>query len=548
MPLRRLLGAIFSALAILALAPAGASAAVSAPIELGAGENANVTVEGDGTAHLVWRGAGADSRRLTYCRLPVAASTCAPVVNIAAPGDSVTRAFAFATGGTIRVISHRYGGDVQTMTGSFGALLMFTSTNGGASFDGGIQVGGDLSPNDYAFGPGDTISVVNNAATICGTCYLSFPLSGGGAPGTTLSNSHPYLGTVAMLDAATPLVVYQSGGGDAQFRRYGGSGDVNDAANWTPAVDIGTHDYPHLASGPSGLFLVGSDALSGSVLQARRYDGTTFGNRVQITTGTRADDLAQDGLGRLHVVGGRFTAGATGAALFYGTSDDGTRWATQDVVFPAVPQDMRVAVAPDHFGVVAGRMTNGQVFAARVGPSAAVPATGRFVDATLVSGTVSIRVPGSNRFVQLRRGDVIPVGSVVNAKAGRVRITIAVPGGRLQSTDFFSGVFRVTQARSGVATMVLTGGSFRSCGRAGRATLSARKKKIRHLWGEGSGKFRTKGRYAVAALRGTTWDTIDRCDGTQVRVTKGRVAVTDLVRRRTVIVRAGRTYLARARR
>jgi hypothetical protein len=551
MPRRRLRGAILAVLLALALlAPASAGAAVGTPIALGPGENANVTVEADGTAHLVWRGQGVDSPRLTYCRLRVSDSACTPQTAITAPGDNLLRPLAFGNGGTVRVISYRYGGDVQTTYGTFGAVLMWTSTDDGASFGAPIQIGADMGPVDYAFGPGDNVSAVTSAATVCGMCFRAWPLSGGNGAGITLSSTHPYNGTVALLDANTPLVVMQAGNGDTQFRRFSGNGDVNDVANWLPAVDIGPHDYPHLASGPSGMFLIAGDQLSGSIVQARRFDGTTFGNRVQVTSGTRADHVSQDGLGRLHVVGGRFDAGPTGAAIFYGSSDDGARWATQDVVFPGLPSDMRVAVAPDHFGVVVGRYATGPggMFAARIGPSAEVPATARFVDATLVSGTVLIRAPGSNRFVQLRRGDVIPVGSVVDAKGGRVRITIAVPGGGLQSTDFFEGVFRVTQARNGVATMVLTGGSFRSCGRGRGASASQSKKKIRHLWGDGKGKFRTKGRYAAAALRGTRWDTIDRCDGTLVRVTVGRVVVTDLVRRRTVVVRAGRQYLARARR
>jgi len=49
-------------------------------------------------------------------------------------------------------------------------------------------------------------------------------------------------------------------------------------------------------------------------------------------------------------------------------------------------------------------------------------------------------------------------------------------------------------------------------------------------------------------VRGTLWLTADRCDGTLTRVTRGRVAVHDFRRRRTVLVRAGKSYLARARR
>jgi hypothetical protein len=61
-----------------------------------------------------------------------------------------------------------------------------------------------------------------------------------------------------------------------------------------------------------------------------------------------------------------------------------------------------------------------------------------------------------------------------------------------------------------------------------------------------SGRRRTKGRYATATIRGTTWNTIDRCDGTLIRVTQGRVLVTDLKTKRKIAVRAGRSYLAKA--
>jgi hypothetical protein len=38
----------------------------------------------------------------------------------------------------------------------------------------------------------------------------------------------------------------------------------------------------------------------------------------------------------------------------------------------------------------------------------------------------------------------------------------------------------------------------------------------------------------------------DRCDGTLTRVRRGRVDVRDFTRRRTIRLRAGRSYLARA--
>ena len=67
----------------------------------------------------------------------------------------------------------------------------------------------------------------------------------------------------------------------------------------------------------------------------------------------------------------------------------------------------------------------------------------------------------------------------------------------------------------------------------------------RKLWGRGKGNFQTKGRYSSAAVRGTYWLTEDRCDGTFTQVIEGIVAVTDFPKHKTVLVRAGHSYLAK---
>ena len=46
---------------------------------------------------------------------------------------------------------------------------------------------------------------------------------------------------------------------------------------------------------------------------------------------------------------------------------------------------------------------------------------------------------------------------------------------------------------------------------------------------------------------GTRWLTVDRCDGTLTQVREGRVAVRDFVKRKTVFVTAGKSYLAKKR-
>lgn len=554
MGLRRLGGALAGGLVSVAvLAPGAASAAVGAPIKIGAnGDSANVSVDAAGTAYITYNAknpTGAQSS-LMFCRLPRGATACAPLTLVPTPGtsESLTPSLAFATGTTIRILNYRYGNTV----GPFAQLLLFTSADGGATWDAGAQVG-TVAPWDFAIGPGNTVSVIDQA-TSCGSCFQNVSLDGtpatGPAPLSGPGGVLLYGGTVALLDAATPMAVVEANNSDASFWRYSGAGDLNATASWTGPTPIANLDYPHLASGPSGMFLISRDPAAQEALQARRFDGTTFGAPAAIGATTRPDDVVQDGSGRLHVIGGKFSAGPTGVALFYASSDDGVRWDIDEAGFPGLPGDMRLAVAPDHFGVIAGRYASGDsgaIFVAPVGPSAAIPTTAKFVGATVVSGTVLIQVPPSKKFVRLRTGDVIPVGSVVDATKGRVRITIAVPGGKLQDTDFFSGVFKVTQVKTGVATMALVGGSFKSCPRASRSDADAAKAKvIRHLWGAGAGKFRTKGRYATASIRGTTWDTIDRCDGTLIRVTKGRILVTDLRKHENVTLKAGQSYLAKA--
>ena len=73
------------------------------------------------------------------------------------------------------------------------------------------------------------------------------------------------------------------------------------------------------------------------------------------------------------------------------------------------------------------------------------------------------------------------------------------------------------------------------------------KQRVRQLWGtDRNGRFVTRGRTAVATVRGTAWFTRDTCAGTLVQVTRGSVNVRALVKKRTIVVRAGHRYLARA--
>ena len=58
----------------------------------------------------------------------------------------------------------------------------------------------------------------------------------------------------------------------------------------------------------------------------------------------------------------------------------------------------------------------------------------------------------------------------------------------------------------------------------------------------GKGKFRTKGQYSAATVRGTKWLVQDTCTTTLTRVTEGVVSVRDKVERKTITLRAGKSY------
>jgi hypothetical protein len=124
--------------------------------------------------------------------------------------------------------------------------------------------------------------------------------------------------------------------------------------------------------------------------------------------------------------------------------------------------------------------------------------------------------------------------------------------GGTQTASFYEGAFVVGQRRGqAMTTLMLAGGNFRTCGRRagdlGPVASLARRRPRRHLWGSGSGSFSTSGNSASATVRGTIWLTEDDCEGTLIRVKRGTVTVRDLVRHKTITVRAPHSYFAARR-
>jgi hypothetical protein len=558
-PVRSTAPAIVSVVAGLVLvAPAGAAT----PLTIGTGHKPGVAVDAAGTAYIAWFGPESTTTSLNFCRLPRGAGACDVTTTIAAPGTTLSRPFVTVDGALVRVVSYRYG-----LTGArFDHIWEFTSADGGATFDAGHPVG--IAPFDEAVrGPGDTLTVATNAEST-GLAVQNVPLDGtdAGATEAILSADHPYNGTVGLAGPAM-VAVFADASGNAQVRTSGGV--LNDAATWTPPVELGYADYPRLAGGPSGLFLL--SGTPANALTVRKFDGTTFNAGAKIAD--IADDaqahLTEDPAGRLHAVFAHNTA--AGLQLDYATSDNGTSWKSGPLLTQTDATQsigaLRAAAAPDHIGVAAWETASGGTSDVRVlgiGPEGGVspPVPGKSVAIGLVSGKVFYKSPTGRR-TQLKADTNIPVGSQIDTRRGRVELTSAATGtgATTQKSDFYQGTFKVKQSvpkgnRAAALTtdITLAGEASRSqCASArGASAAAVSKKKGPHavlgkLWGNGKGKFRTNGKYSSATVRGTIWLTTDRCDGTLTTVRRGTVSVRDLRRHKTVTVKAGHSYLARAR-
>ncbi len=213
-----------------------------------------------------------------------------------------------------------------------------------------------------------------------------------------------------------------------------------------------------------------------------------------------------------------------------------------------------------------------QTFTTAAAAAPPPPVLGQSEDVKPVSGTVFIKAK-NGQFIPLTGATQIPSGTVIDALHGTLAITTALPAGsagardaaakgkkptgksKTQSGTFGGAIFKLTQARTGLATLSLVEAAFK--GAPSYATCTAHKaadptattassKTLQLLKASAHGKFSTKGRYSAATVRGTKWTVADRCDGTLTHVVTDSVAVTDFVRHKTIILHAGQSYLAKA--
>jgi hypothetical protein len=188
------------------------------------------------------------------------------------------------------------------------------------------------------------------------------------------------------------------------------------------------------------------------------------------------------------------------------------------------------------------------------------PVQGETANATPVSGEVFVKLPASasgkahgagTGFVPLTEAQQIPIGSELDTTKGTVALSTASgsAGDALQEGNFRGGRFVLGQSsKNPRTTLRMTGGGLNRCrGKVRKGEASAAARKRRRLFGNATGRFRTRGRNSHATVRGTVWTVTDTCKKTVTAVAEGSVRVRDLVKRRTVTVDAGERYVARSK-
>jgi hypothetical protein len=206
----------------------------------------------------------------------------------------------------------------------------------------------------------------------------------------------------------------------------------------------------------------------------------------------------------------------------------------------------------------------------------ATPVTGERVVAEVISGDVFIKLPNSSKrrfaqaapipgFVPLKGVAALPVDTIVDARKGRLAMQSTVDGrrigagGRRQSVTLAAGIFRIRQlklapnSRKRIPTDLMLQsppGAEASCvSRGSTGPIKGRgRNTVRGLTATTEkGLFRIVGAAGISTAKDATWATRDRCDGTRTDVGKGRVAVLNRATRKTRTVRAGQSYLVKAK-
>ena len=401
---------------------------------------------------------------------------------------------------------------------------------------------------------------VDTAADALETCTASSGCEIGTAVDSATRNGGFFSPHAIAVDAAGDVYVSEFAG-DQRVQRFDPAPIVSYVAGWgSPGSAPGQFARPvglALDSSPS-VFVADRD-------NSRVQKFTTTGSFIQ-TIGSLgsgdgqinvAEDVAVDPDGNLWVAESnnrrvqKFTADGAFLASYTGYQPGSGKFVPAAIAFS--PQG-------DLYAIDSTAGENYRIL--RLRETAPAPVLGKEVAVDVVKGEVLIKLPAGSAhasqkgagFVPLTEARTVPVRSILDTRRGTVKLTAARDkAGKTQSGKFSAGVFQVLQSRKprqkGLTELRLKGSSFRPCrtaGGAGAESAALSRRAIRRLRARARGRYRTGGRYSAATVRGTVWTTVDRCDGTLTTVKRGKVEVRDFRRKKTILLKAGKSYLAKA--
>jgi hypothetical protein len=576
-------------LAALTAAFAAVSAAAATPLDLGPGARPHNAVDTGGFLHVTSSENVSGQDVTHYCKVPEGGTACANTTTFSYPngpnqGSDSGVWPVLPSDPRVLVIDARCCTD-------YAAKFVYSSSDGGASFDSGSNVGNDnnlgadiqggalYAPAGTVGRPAESILTFGSLATI----GLSFQATGTTGPPVQSSSQN-----ILTQGDATDGSIGRSGNTlvaawlniDDNFvywRQWTGSGDVNNSASWSPITQLelgNINSAPRLASGPSGIFIAYSVGPTGAEKTiVRHFNGSGWDPATTLADPAQHKfDLVEEPVGGVL----QFVSVDSNNRLQYrfSTAPGNSSFSPSQTLFTPTQftnySNLRIGVGSLSTGWATWEDGSpAHVEALPFKPGALAPPTeGSTVNAVPTKGKVLVKLPPGSAgkakdawtraaaagFVPLESlGRQIPVGSTLDTTKGTVRLFSATNNtGKTQNGDFSRGLFSIGQGRKNpLTTISMSGGGLKSCGKVPsggspkQAVATAAKRKRRSLFSNVHGRFRTRGRNSAATVRGTSFTMTDTCAGTLTQVRTGTVSVRDFVLRKTRKVKAGHSYFAR---
>jgi hypothetical protein len=264
--------------------PAAASAANMFTLDAQADGLGNVALDSSGNVYVAWnhKSSSGAADTPTFCKFALG-STCTSPVSLTLPGPNgpndngtVGDFPIVGPGSTVYVVGPRY---VDS------DAVLWTSTNGGASFGTGVAIANGFDQTGASSVLLDGSNLLTAGINV-GLSFDSTPLTG--TAGQTFVFNNPGSGGVAgdslALDTnGNPVEAYWNLSNPAalNYYYYNGTGNIDLQSSWTGPETVGIGQTPSEAGGSGGLYLLSADGSLASnpddptAVDVRSYNATS---------------------------------------------------------------------------------------------------------------------------------------------------------------------------------------------------------------------------------------------------------------------------------